>query len=75
MTDADVALVGFDDLPLPLQAGHPLTTVHQPLREMGETAAGMLLAQLGEDDGALPEGTCVIPTDLVIRRTAIALTA
>jgi LacI family transcriptional regulator len=69
--EADVALVGFDDIPLPLQAGYPLTTVHQPLREMGEAAASMLLDLLDET-GQEPETACVIPTDLVIRRTAIA---
>lgn len=69
-TEADVALVGFDDIPVPSQAGHPLTTVRQPLREMGEAAAGMLLARL--DGTAAPETARVIPTDLVVRRTAIA---
>ena len=40
----DVAVVGFDDIPMAAHTQPPLTTVHQPLREMGEAAARMLLA-------------------------------
>ena len=40
----DVAVVGFDDIPLAAHTEPPLTTVHQPMREMGEAAARMLLA-------------------------------
>jgi len=36
----DVAVVGFDDLPLTTQTTPPLTAVHQPVRQMGEMAAG-----------------------------------
>jgi LacI family transcriptional regulator len=62
----DVAVVGFDDIP---EAGHSdpeLTTVHQPLREIGEAAAELLLAQLG---GRPPESGApvVIPTTLTVR--------
>jgi len=67
----DVALVGFDDVPLAQQAGHAMSTVRQPLREMGETAARVLVRQL--DEGPVAETEVVIPTSLVIRRTAVTL--
>jgi LacI family transcriptional regulator len=69
--DADVGLVGFDDIPLASQAGYPLTTVRQPLREMGEAAAHLLLARLNEV--AIGELEVVIPTDLIVRRTAVGV--
>jgi LacI family transcriptional regulator len=38
----DLSVVGFDDLPVSRWASPPLTTVRQPLTEMGSTAAQML---------------------------------
>ena len=39
----DVSLVGFDDLPAAQYAIPPLTTVHQPVCELGQSAAESLL--------------------------------
>jgi LacI family transcriptional regulator len=61
----DVAVVGFDDLPLAATTVPPLTSVRQPLREMGETAARLLLEHF--DGAALPSSPTVIPTTLTIR--------
>ncbi|MBY8875675.1 LacI family transcriptional regulator [Micromonospora sp. PLK6-60] len=61
----DVAVVGFDDLPL---AGHthpPLTSVRQPLREMGAAAARLLIAHL--TGTPLPDTPTVIPTSFAAR--------
>ncbi|MFF8289372.1 LacI family DNA-binding transcriptional regulator [Streptomyces sp. NPDC016309] len=64
----DVAVVGFDDIPLARHTEPPLTTVRQPMRRMGETAARLLLAGLGGT--ALPAEPVVLPTDLVVRGSA-----
>ncbi len=40
----DLSVVGFDDLPLAAWVGPPLTTVHQPIADMAEQAARLLLA-------------------------------
>lgn len=42
----DVSLVGFDDLPQCLYMTPPVTTVHQPMQEMGGAAARAVLAAL-----------------------------
>ncbi|MVA77734.1 LacI family DNA-binding transcriptional regulator [Auraticoccus sp. F435] len=48
---ADLSVVGYDDLPLAAYVDPPLTTVHQPLRDMAVTATRMLLdPQPGDDD-------------------------
>ena len=39
----DLSVVGYDDLPLASWVGPPLTTVRQPLREMGAAATQILL--------------------------------
>jgi LacI family transcriptional regulator len=61
----DVAVVGFDDLPLTTQTTPPLTAVHQPVRQMGEMAARALIAQLGGTP--LSDTPIVIPTTLTVR--------
>jgi LacI family transcriptional regulator len=66
----DVAVVGFDDIPLAAQTQPPLTTVHQPLREMGEVAARTLLAHF--EGTPLPDVPAIIPTSLVIRGSTVA---
>ncbi|ONI86496.1 LacI family transcriptional regulator [Actinosynnema sp. ALI-1.44] len=64
----DVAVIGFDDIPIASHTQPALTTVRQPSREMGEAAARMLLSRLaGETLSQQPE---IIPTSLVIRESA-----
>jgi LacI family transcriptional regulator len=38
----DVSVVGFDDIPVSTVFDPPLTTVHQPMREVGELAARLI---------------------------------
>lgn len=65
----DVAVVGFDDVPLAAHTDPPLTTVRQPLRQMGETAARMLMAYFAGTP--LPETPNVIPTNLIVRASTV----
>lgn len=61
----DLSLVGFDDLPVSGWFSPPLTTVRQPLAEMGRTAAEMLAAMI---DGREPHARQVeLATELVVR--------
>jgi DNA-binding LacI/PurR family transcriptional regulator len=43
---ADVAVVGFEDSPLARQTEPPLTTVHQPVEEMGKQMARLLVSTI-----------------------------
>ena len=61
----DLSVVGFDDLAISRWFSPPLTTVRQPLVEMGRIAAEMLLAMI---DGQEPRGRQVeLATELVVR--------
>ena len=60
----DVALVGFDDAPVARHTDPPLTTVHQPVEEMGRVMADLLLARISGEP--VPART-VLPTRLVVR--------
>jgi len=42
----DLSVIGFDDLPASALTNPPLTTIRQPLREIGATAANLLIAQI-----------------------------
>ena len=61
----DVAVVGFDDIPMAAHSTPPLTTVHQPMREMGEAAARTLLAHF--EGAPLPNRPTVIPATFKVR--------
>ncbi len=63
----DLSVVGFDDLPVARWASPPLTTVRQPLAEMGRMAVQMLLrmASGGSRDGDRVE----LATELVVRES------
>jgi LacI family transcriptional regulator, galactose operon repressor len=65
----DVAVVGFDDIPTAAHTQPPLSTVHQPLREMGEAAARTLLAHF--EGTPLPNRPTVIPASFVQRGSTI----
>jgi len=62
----DISVVGFDDIPIAKIVYPPLTTIRQPLREMGEKAAETLLRCIEEKTSS--PGMCMQP-DLVVRRS------
>ncbi len=64
----DVSVVGFDDVPLALASQPPLTTVHQPVYEMGRTAMATLVEWI--EQGEVQPGEWKLPTWLVIRESA-----
>ncbi|MBN9097467.1 MAG: LacI family DNA-binding transcriptional regulator [Pseudonocardia sp.] len=62
----DLSVVGFDDIPLAAAGSPPLTTVRQPMMEMGQALAARLLEFV--DTGEAPE-PLVVPTEIVLRGT------
>lgn len=63
----DVALVGFDDAPVCRHTDPELSTVRQPVEEMGAVMADLLLTRLNGGEVA-PE--TVLPTELVVRASS-----
>jgi LacI family transcriptional regulator len=62
---ADVAVTGFDDVYPSRLIDPPLTTVHQPVRDLAIRAAQRLLIRIGQP--ALPPSVEILPTSAVIR--------
>ncbi|SDY99147.1 transcriptional regulator, LacI family [Micromonospora pattaloongensis] len=67
----DVSVVGFDDLPEARWASPPLTTVRQPLAEMGLLAARTVL-RLAQGE-SLESPRIELSTDLVVRDSSAPL--
>lgn len=65
---ADVAVIGYDDMPLAALANPPLSSIHQPVPQAGEVLVESLLARLAGE--AVPHHT--LPVHLVQRRSTEA---
>jgi DNA-binding LacI/PurR family transcriptional regulator len=63
---ADFSIVGFDDVLIASTSAPSLTTVHQPLEEMGRAASDILLATVA---GQQVTKSLVLPTWLVLRES------
>ncbi|MEU7908471.1 LacI family DNA-binding transcriptional regulator [Actinoplanes sp. NPDC049118] len=63
----DVAVIGFDDTAVAWHADPPLTTVHQPILDIGRTMARQVLRMAG---GETVEPSIVLPAELVFRESA-----
>ncbi|MGI8415531.1 MAG: LacI family DNA-binding transcriptional regulator [Nakamurella sp.] len=64
---SDIAVTGFDDITASRYVSPSLTTVHQPMREVGIQAISLLLRRLREPTG--PRRSVVLATDAVVRRS------
>ncbi|MFJ9832725.1 LacI family DNA-binding transcriptional regulator [Streptomyces sp. NPDC101169] len=63
----DVAVVGFDDSIVARHVDPPLTSVRQPMEEMGRAMADLLLDEIA---GRAGRREVVLPTRLVVRESA-----
>ena len=66
----DLSVIGFDELPVARWASPPLTTVRQPLSEMGSAAAQMLGDLIA--GRALRSNRVELSTELIIRESTAA---
>lgn len=69
----DVALVGFDDSAVARHMDPPLTSVRQPIEEMGRTMTRVLLQEIANrssGDRTEERPRIVLPTELVVRESS-----
>lgn len=62
----DLSVVGFDDLPIARWVSPPLTTIRQPLIEMAEAAAELVLALARGEE---PQKRVELATELIVRES------
>ncbi len=64
----DIAIIGFDDVPEATTSRPALTTVSQPMIQIGREAAQMLMQRMENRD--LPPVQKILPVELIVRETA-----
>ena len=62
----DVAVTGFDDVPVARHLHPPLTTVRQPIEQLGATAFDVLYARISEGTGG---ADTLLPVQLIVRES------
>ncbi len=63
----DIAVIGFDDIPIPTLSSIQLTTVRQPVEELGVAAVELLIDLI--ENGVTPPRHKVMDSELVVRTT------
>ena len=66
----DIAIVGFDDIPLATHTSPKLTTVRQPMRLQGQLAAEMLLQRI-ESEEIYERRERILDCELIIRGSTV----
>ncbi|MEU8650337.1 LacI family DNA-binding transcriptional regulator [Streptomyces sp. NPDC048737] len=70
----DVALIGYDDSAIARHMDPPLTSVRQPIEEMGRRMLDLLLTEIADDRPAVSRGLerrqVVLATELMVRASA-----
>lgn len=70
----DLAIVGFDDIPLSVYVDPPLTTIRLPAYGIGWAAADLLIRMI-EDDEEVQDTNLLLETELIIRESCGAQVA
>jgi LacI family transcriptional regulator len=72
----DCAVIGCDDLPQAPYLVPPLTTIHIPFQETGQTAMALLLDRIndGADAATAPDGRVLMPVRLIARASTLGHT-
>jgi LacI family transcriptional regulator, galactose operon repressor len=63
----DIAVIGFDDLPIASQLEIKLTTVRQPIIQFGEKAVDTLIDLI--ENGIKPSRRIIMETELIVRES------
>src|SRR5258708_34346591 len=65
---ADVSVVGYDDIPVAQHLDPPLTTMRQPMREVGAAALQLVLHKIHSDDRLTgPPSRHLLTAQLIVR--------
>jgi LacI family transcriptional regulator len=67
----DIALVGFDDIPMAAQLDPPLTTIRQPIKRMGSLAVETLIEAIHQPE--IRPRRIVLQPELIIRASCGAV--
>lgn len=63
----NIAIVGFDDLPIPAVSEYQLTTIHQPVVQFGYKAVETLMELIESNTAVVKQ--VMLDTELIVRKT------
>lgn len=66
----DIAVVGFDDIPVASLQEIQLSTINQPKYEMGRTAFELLVEIIKKGEGRVPTRKVMLEPELIVRRSS-----
>jgi DNA-binding LacI/PurR family transcriptional regulator len=66
----DVAVTGFDDIPLIQYLNPPLTSVRQPIWQVGQLVIDMLLSIMNEPEKGVQQNP-LLPPELIVRASSL----
>ena len=69
----DVAIVSFNNDPLAAMFSPTLSSINQPIQEMGTEAVRLLLRELDATEESVPKETKVMETQLIIRASSLRM--
>ncbi|MDU0202163.1 substrate-binding domain-containing protein [Paenibacillus sp. MAH-36] len=64
---ADISVIGYDDIPMASLVNPALTSVRQPLKEIGRAAVQALITEIEGQDQASTNRTSILATEFIIR--------
>jgi LacI family repressor for deo operon, udp, cdd, tsx, nupC, and nupG len=64
----DIAVGGFDDIPMSAFVNPPLTTIHQPIYDIGRETCSMLIDII--NDRTLANGKKILSPELIVRKSS-----
>lgn len=67
----DVAIVSFNNEPVTALFSPPLTSINQPIQEMGTETVRLLLRELDSVDEFIPKETSIMETQLIVRASSL----
>jgi DNA-binding LacI/PurR family transcriptional regulator len=68
---ADIGVVGFDDMPLAAHLPTPLSTVHQPVNQIGELVVNQLTSLIEGDSLTRAEAHILLKPTLIVRASSL----
>jgi LacI family transcriptional regulator len=68
----DLSVVGFDDTPIGMTVWPELTTIHQPIADMAESAIDLLLRSIRRKDGETRVVVDQVVAHVLVKRDSVA---
>jgi LacI family transcriptional regulator len=70
---SELSVIGFDDIPASRHSNPALTTIRQPLHQIGETAATLLIKQIVDKQHTISTTPIFLAPELIVRNSTASI--